>query len=76
MEGVVVMKKKFKIMYPEDHHIPEKRGKPYHPPAKSMVVMNGGGRFFLYEGGLAYPIEYPSLVELSSVLPKYDVVWK
>lgn len=65
------MRKKFKIMYPYDHHEPEKRGKPYLPPAKSMVVMNGGGVFFLFNWE-----DYPSLRKLSEVLPKYDVVWK
>lgn len=66
------MKHKFKIMYPADHHDPEKRGKPYKPTAGRMVVMNNGGAFFLYDGDPYYP----SLRELSKVLPKYDVVWK
>lgn len=66
------MRQKFKIMYPQDHHEPEKRGKPYRPPAKSMVVMNSAGIFFLFNGE-AY---YPSIRKLSEVLPKYDVVWK
>ena len=66
------MKKKFKIMYPDDHHEPEKRGHPYHPPSKCMVVMNGSGVFFLYNG----EPYYPSIQKLSFVLPKYDVVWK
>lgn len=66
------MKKKFKIMYPEDHHEPKLRGKPYKPPAKKMVVMNGSGVFFLYTGEEYYPY----IEKLSEVLPKYDVVWK
>lgn len=66
------MKKKFKIMYPEDHHVPEKRGKPYLPPAGCMVVMNGGGVLFLFNGEQYYP----SIQKLSAVLPRYDVVWK
>lgn len=66
------MKKKFKIMHPSDHHEPEKRGKPYHPPAKCMVVMNGAGVFFLYNG----EDYYPSIRKLSEVLYKFDVVWK
>ncbi len=65
-------KKKFKIMYPQDHHDPDKRGKPYHPPAKKMVVMNGSGVFFLYSD----EEYYPSIIKLSQVLYKYDVVWK
>lgn len=67
------MKKKFKIMYPDDTFYPEeKRGKPYKPEAKHMVVMNGQGVFFLYSG----EEYYPSIRKLSDVLPKYDVVWK
>ena len=66
------MKKKFKIMYPEDHVEPEKRGKPYKPPQGKMVVMNGSGVFFLYD---SEPY-YPSIQKLSDVLYKYDVVWK
>lgn len=65
-------KPKFKIMYPEDHPLPEKRGKPYKPPEGKMVVMNGGGVFFLYD---TEPY-CQSIRKLSSVLPKYDVVWK
>ena len=66
------MKKKFKIMYPEDYPLPEKRGQPYKPPAGKMLVMNNGGVFFLYD---SEPY-YPSIQKLSDVLPKYDVVWK
>ena len=66
------MRKKFKIMYPQDHHEIEKRGKPYLPNNGEMVVMNGSGVFFLYDG-IGY---YPSIRKLSDVLPKYDVVWK
>lgn len=66
------MKKKFKIMYPEDYHDPKKRGKPYHPPANHMVVMNGGGVFFL----VGMERFYPSVQKLSTVLYKYDVIWK
>ena len=66
------MKPKFKIMYPQDHQEVEKRGKPYKPPANKMVVMNGGGVFFLYtEEGYC-----PYMQKLSAVLPKYDVIWK
>lgn len=66
------MKKKFKIMYPEDHVDVEAHGKPYKPPTKFMVVMNGSGVFFLYNGE-GY---YSSTRKLSDVLYKYDVVWK
>lgn len=65
-------KKKFKIMYPDDHYEVEKRGEPYHPPQECMVVMNGSGVFFLYYNTQYYPWIRP----LSEVLPKYDVVWK
>ena len=66
------MRQKFKIMYPSDYHEVDKRGQPYRPPTKCMVVMNGGGVFFLYNG----EEYYPSIRKLSDVLPKYDVVWK
>lgn len=59
-------------MYPQDHHDPDKRGKPYRPPAKGMVVMNSAGIFFLYHG-VEY---YPWIQKLSEVLPKYDVIWE
>ena len=66
------MKKKFKIMYPTDHHEPEKRGKPFKPNKDEMVVMNGSGIFFIYNGQEFYPFIRP----LKDALPKYDVVWK
>lgn len=66
------MKNKFKIMYPNDYHDVSKRGKPYLPPEKHMVVMNGGGVFFLFCGEWYCP----SIRKLSEVLPKYDVIWK
>ena len=66
------MRSKFKVLYPQDHTEEDKRGKPYHPPAGCMVVMNGGGVFFLYN---SEPY-YPSIKKLSDVLPKYDIVWK
>ena len=59
-------------MYPEDHHEVEKRGKPFHTTGKDMVVMNGSGVFFLFNGAQYYP----SIQPLFKVLPKYDVVWK
>lgn len=66
------MRKKFKIMYSNDHHEIDKRGKPYKPPANSMVVMNGQGIFFLYIGEEYYPCITP----LHDILPTYDVIWK
>lgn len=66
------MRKKFKILYPSDHSDQSKRGQPYKPPSKSMVVMNGDGVFFLFNGQQYYP----SIQKLSDVLPKYDVIWK
>jgi hypothetical protein len=66
------MRKKFKILYPNDYPIIEKRGQPYHPPANCMIVMNNSGVFFLYNGE-SY---YPSIKKLSEFLYKYDVVWK
>jgi hypothetical protein len=66
------MKKKFKIMYGENHPNHELRGKPYKPPQNCMVVMNGGGVFFLYDD----ETYYPSIQRLSEVLSCYDVVWK
>ncbi len=65
------MRKKFKIYYPKDHPDPEKAGKKYKPPSQRMVVMSGGGVFFLYSGEQYYP----SIDLLSNRLPKYDVVW-
>ena len=66
------MRKKFKIMYPMDYHDVEKRGKPYKPPAKHMIVMNNSGIFFQYCGE-----DYMAGIrKLSDILPKYDVVWK
>jgi hypothetical protein len=65
-------KQKFKIMYPADHRDPKLAGKPFLPPAGKMVVMNGGGVFFLFNS----EDYYPSIAKLSSVLTKYDVVWK
>lgn len=66
------MKKKFKIMYPKDYWDKDKAGKPYHPPAHHMVVMNGGGVFFLVDMR-----DFDLYIQkLSRVLPKYDVVWK
>jgi hypothetical protein len=66
------MRNKFKIMYPKDYHDPKKAGKPYHPPAGQMLVMNNGGVFFIYDSEQYYP----SIKKLSSVLFSYDVVWK
>lgn len=65
------MKRKFKIRYPKHYGDPEKAGKKYRPPEKCMVVMSGGGVFFLYNGE---PF-YPSICRLSDVLPAYDVEW-
>lgn len=66
------MKKKFKILYPSDYHDVKKAGMPYKPPTRCMVVMNGSGVFFLFNG----ENYYPSIKRLSDVLSKYDVVWK
>ncbi len=66
------MKNKFKIMYPQDHYEIEKRGTPYRPPQKCMVVMSGDGVFFLCN----WADYYPSIRKLSESLRKYDVVWK
>lgn len=65
------MRKKFKIMYPEDHPDKELAGKPFKAKGKDMVVVNGQGIFFMFNG----ETYYPSIRPLSHVLPKYDVVW-
>ena len=65
------MRKKFKIMYPQDHEDEEKRGKPYKTLPMDMLVMNNSGIFFIYNN----ETYYPSIRKLSSVLPRYDVVW-
>lgn len=64
------MRTKFKIMYPKDH--PEKPGQPFLTTGKDMVVMNGQGIFFVYNGEQYYP----SIRPLYHVLAKYDVIWK
>lgn len=66
------MRKQFKIIYPSDYHIEEKRGQPFLTPANTMLVMNSGGVFFLYHNEQYYPY----IQKLSEVLHKYDVVWK
>lgn len=63
---------KFKVMYPIDYYDKSKAGKPYLPPTKHMVVMNGYGIFYLV-GMEAF---YPTVTKLSDVLPKYDIVWR
>lgn len=69
------MKRKFKIMYPENHWDKDKAGKPYMPPAGCFVVMNGGGVFFLVDTGKE--TYCPSVRKLSDVLQfGYDVIWK
>lgn len=66
------MKQKFRIIYPKDYEDESLRGLSYKPPAKSMVVMSGGGVFFLYHGE-----PYNSWIKpLAEVLPKFDVIWK
>jgi len=64
---------KFKIMHPEDSPFAELKGKPYKPPKGCMVVMNGGGKFLLWDNSDPY---FPTLKPLSEALYKYDVVWK
>lgn len=66
------MRKKFKILYPQDYHEVEKRGKPYLPPQNHMVVMNTSGVFFL----VCLEDYCQSVRKLSNILYKYDVVWK
>jgi len=66
------MRKKYKIMYPDDYHDKSKRGTAFKGGPMDMVVMNGSGIFFLFNGEQYYP----SIRPLSDVLPKYDVVWK
>ncbi|MBG23687.1 MAG: hypothetical protein CMF22_10215 [Idiomarinaceae bacterium] len=65
-------RKKFKIMYPEDYWDKTKAGKPYLPN-NAMVVMNGGGVFFQIDDPNGYD---RCIRKLSSILPKYDVIWK
>ncbi len=68
----IVMRKKFTILYPQDHPDTEKRGKKYKPGKKSMVVVNQSGIFFEY----CNEEYYPYINKLSDLLPKYDVVWQ
>jgi len=65
------MRKKFKIMYPQDHPDESKRGKPYKCSKDSMIIMNQSGVFFLFSSD-SY---YPSIKPLSQAIEKYDVVW-
>ncbi len=66
------MRKKFRILYPQDHPNAEKHGKKYKPGKKSMVVMNQSGIFFEYCN-----MEYAAHInKLSDILPRYDVVWQ
>ena len=65
------MRKKFKILYPQDYHEQDRRGTLYRPPANCRVMMNSAGVFFLYHG----VDHYPWIQKLSDTLPKYDVVW-
>jgi len=66
------MRKKFKIMSPQDHPDPDKRGKRYKPAKNHMAVMSSSGVFFI-----AVLNDYDMYVrKLSAILPKYDVVWK
>ncbi len=65
------MRKKFKILYPMDYHDESKRGQKYKPKPNEMLVMNNDGVFFIYSGETFYP----SIVTLSYVLQKYDVIW-
>lgn len=65
-------RKKFKIMYPQDHPDVAKQGKPYLVPAKHMIVMNTSGVFFQFCGE-----DYMQCISrLSDIIGNYDVVWK
>ena len=66
------MRKQFKILYPSDYIDIEKRGTQYKTKDKDMLIMNNKGIFFIYNGATYYP----SIIKLSSVLSKYDVVWE
>lgn len=66
-------RKKFKIMIPESHaSTGYEKAKPYIAPAGHMIVMNTGGVVFLVD----MDSYYMGIKKLSSVLPKYDIVWK
>jgi len=66
------MRKKFKIMYPEDHQDREKRGKQFKPEdSREMIVVNEKGIFFLYHGEY-----YPWIQPLREVISKYDIIWE
>lgn len=65
------MRKKFKIMYPTDYPDPDKAGTQYKPKV-GFVVMSNSGVFFLVSSD-GY---YTYCQKLSTILEKYDVVWK
>lgn len=67
------MRKKFKILYPEDHNDVTKRGKPCLFGPNRQVVMSSSGVFLLVDKSDPYMVSCTTLREL---LPKYDVVWK
>ena len=66
------MRKKFKIVYAQDHPDEKLRGTRYKPPKNKIVMMSDQGVFFLYTNEQYYPYAQP----LHTVLPKYDVEWK
>ncbi len=65
------MRKKFKIYYCKNNPNEELAGKRYNPKGKDMLVMNGQGIFFVYNG----ETYYPSIAKLSDKIGNYDVVW-
>jgi hypothetical protein len=66
------MRKKFTIFYDTRNPDIKKAGTKFKPGEKSMVVMNGQGVFFLFNG----EPYYPSIRLLSDVIGSYDVEWK
>jgi hypothetical protein len=66
------MRRKFKILYPQDYHDPDKAGKQFETrSSEDMLVMNSSGVFFIYNGRTYYP----SIRKLSDEIDSYDVVW-
>ena len=63
---------KFKIMYPNDHEDPTKRGQPFFPSHNELIVLSESGVFYILEGD-----EYDFRARLlTKTLPIYDVFWR
>jgi hypothetical protein len=65
------MKRKFKVFYGSDNPDANKAGKQYKPTGKDMLVMNGAGVFFVFNGETYYPSIMPLVLKIGN----FDVQW-